>query len=182
MRLPRSTETSEFEDLIYFAAEMAIRKLMNRISGSLSSPENIDIGLLAESAPAPNNTSLNQLLALSSELNRQLEQYRHFTTIPVQPPIAVDGTSNDQRRKLTLCSLYARHLIHRPFVLYVAFQNLSPDMSRPCTPQTPQGHSPYPTPRVILEKCHICIKSCETYILNAADMLEKRTPYLFLIS
>lgn len=185
MRLPRSVEIREAEDLIYFAAEMAIRRLMNRIIGSLYSPDNIDVTLLAESAPTPNNTSLNQLLALSSELNRQLDQY--YATIPIQPPIVVDPISNDRRRRLNLRSLCARQLINRPFVLYVALQpttyatspNLQTTSSRSPTPQLP---SPCPLPRAILERCHKCIQSCEAYILNAVDMLDRRTPYLWSVS
>lgn len=34
----------------------------------------------------------------------------------------------------------------------------------------------------MLEKCHVCIQSCEAYILNAVDMLDKRTPYLWTVS
>lgn len=191
MRLPQSTDAKESEDLIYFAAELAIKRLINRIIGSLYSPENIDIGLLAESAPTPNNTSLNQLLALSSELNRQLEQY--YATIPVQPPISVDSISNDKRRRLALRSLWARHLIHRPFILYVALQpstqSPSPSVhhhasssSRSPTPQSQLHPSPYPIPRVILDKCCICIQACEAYIRNAVDKLDKRTPYLFTVA
>lgn len=183
MRLPRGVEIREAEDLIYFAAEMAIRRLMNRIIGSLYSPDNVDITLLAESTPTPNNTSLNQLLALSSELNRQLDQY--YATIPIQPPIVVDPISNDRRRRLNLRSLCARQLIHRPFVLYVALQptyvrpqNLQATSSRSPTPQLP----PYPMPRVMLERCHVCIQSCEAYILSAVDVLDKRTPYMWTVS
>lgn len=98
MRLPRSIDLSESEDLIYFAAETAIRRLMHRIIGSLYSPDNIDIALLAESAPISNNTHLNQLLALGSELSRQLDQY--YEHIPVQPPISVDPVSNERKRRV----------------------------------------------------------------------------------
>lgn len=190
MRLPRSTDISEAEDLIYFAAEMAIKRLMNRIIGSLYSPDNIDVGLLAESASAPGSTNLNQLLALSSELNRQLEQY--YATIPVQPTLAEDPTSNDKRRRLNLRSLYARHLIHRPFVLYVALQPAQQEEISPIAhhtsaswsspPQQTTQSSPYPIPRIILDKCHVCIQACEAYILSVVDILDKRTPYLWTTS
>lgn len=192
MRLPQSTNIIEFENLIYFAAELAITRLMNRIIGSLYSPENIDITMLAESSPAPNKTSLSQLLALSSELNRQLEQY--YATVPVLPPLAVDAVSNDKRRCLNLRSIYARNLIHRPFILYVALQptiGQSPSpavrhhassFSRPPAPQTQLQSSPYTIPRVILEKCHVSIQACEAYIRNAVVMLDKRTPYLFTVA
>lgn len=156
---------------------------MNRIYGSLYSPENIDIGLLTESAPMPNNTNLNQLLTLTSELNRQLEQY--YRTIPIQPPITVDPISTDKRRRLNLRYLLARQIIYRPFVLYTALQSVhqaSPlPQASPSRSPTPQ-YSPYPIPRIILDKCHICIQSCEAYIWNSVDILDKRTPYMWTAS
>lgn len=188
MRLPQSIDIGEAEDLIYFAAEMAIRRLMNRIIGTLYSPDNIDVSLLAESGLMTANTNLHQLLALSSELNRQLDQY--YATIPIQPPITVDSTSTEKRRRLNLRSIYARYLIHRPFVLYVALQpshpQPSPSIHQPSSSQapTPQplSSSPGSMPRDILEKCYICIQSCEAYILNVGDTLDRRTPYLWTVS
>lgn len=184
MRLPRGADIKESEDLIYFAAETAIRRLTNRIIGSLYSPDNVDITLLAESVPMPNITSLNQLLALSSELNRQLDQY--YSTIPIQPPIEVDSASDERRRRLHLRSLCARQLIHRPFILYVALQPTymaSSDQGQARSSRSPTPHhSPYHVPRIMLERCQVCIQSCAAYILNAADVLDKRTPYLWSVS
>lgn len=184
MRLPRNIDITESEDMIYFAAEMAIRRLMNRIIGSLYSPENIDIALLAESAPTPNNTSLNQLLALSSELSRQLDQY--YAHIPIQPPISVDPISNERRRRLHRRSLFARQLIHRPFVVYVALQ---PTCAGSPVHQHQSSRSPTPQPscsmpRIILDMCHVCIRSCEDFIHNVvdSDVLDKRSPDLWTIA
>lgn len=185
MRLPRSTDISESENLIYWTAEMAMSRLMNRIVGSLYSPDNIDIALLAESGPTPNNASINQLVALSSELNRQLEQY--CSTIPVQPPLTVDPISNGKRRRLNLRSLYARQLIHRPFVLYVALQSApqaSPLVAQASSSRSPTPQqSPYAMPRIVLEKCSVCTQSCEAYIRTAVDdVLERRSPDLWTVA
>lgn len=188
MRLPQSTDIGEAEDFIYFAAEMAIRRLLNRIVGSLYSGDSIHVGLLAETGLMTGNTNLHQLLALSSELNRQLDQY--YANIPIQPPISMDCTSTEQRRRLNLRSLYARHLIHRPFVLYVALQpphlQPSPSIHQPSSSQAPTPQ-PLPSlpgsmPQNILEKCYICIQSCEAYILNVGDILDRRTPCLWTFS
>ncbi|KAF3767418.1 hypothetical protein M406DRAFT_240758, partial [Cryphonectria parasitica EP155] len=59
--------------MIHNAGQKLLERI-NKIIGSLYSPDNVDITLLAELGPVPNNTSLNQLITLSSELNRQLEQ------------------------------------------------------------------------------------------------------------
>lgn len=212
MRLPQTVEIRESEDLIYFTAEIAIRRLMNRIIGSLYAPDNVDIALLADSAPTPGNTSLNQLLALSSELDRQLDQY--CATIPIQPSIAVDPASNDRRRRLNLRVLSARHLIHRPFVFYVALQptatatatqqtaspSLQTTSSSSRSPTSHQAHhrhrqgppasipppppspSPLPMPRLLLDRCHVCIQSSEAYIRSALDVLGSPDLHLWTVS
>lgn len=158
MRLPRSIEVCESEDLIYFTAEIAIRRLTNRIIGSLYSPDNVDMALLAESAPTPGNASLNRLLALSAELDRQLDQY--CATVPIQPPIAIDPASDDRRRRLNLRVLSARHLIHRPFVFYVALQpsaaaatTTTTQQSGPPSLQTTSSLSRSPTPHQNEHRC-----------------------------
>lgn len=184
IRLPRSVEIRESEDLIYFAAEVAMRRLMNRIYGSLYSPENIDLSLLAGHASTPNLPPLNRLLALTSELDRQLEQY--YCTIPILPPVAVDPVSTDRRRLLTLRYSYARQVIYRPFVLYVALQQPGQTVSgtrlaTPSRPPTPQVPS-FSTPRIMIERCQMCIHACEAYIWSAVDILGKRTPYLWSVS
>lgn len=174
---------SESEDLIYFAAEMAIRRLMNRIYGSLYSPENIDLSLSAEHALTPNIPPLNRLLALTSELDRQLQQY--YCTIPILPPVAVDPVSTDRRRLLSLRYSYARQIIYRPFVLYVALQPSKPTCAtrlasspRPPTPQ----HPSYLMSRMVADKCQICIQACEAHLWGAVDILDKRTPYLWSVA
>lgn len=168
-----------------------MRRLMNRIYGSLYSPESIDLSLLAghtasASASSPNAPPLNRLLALTSELDRQLEQY--YCTIPILPPLAADPVSTDTRRLLNLRYSYARQAIYRPFVLYVALQpaqTVSATSSRLATisrPSTPQLLSSFPMPRTIVEKCKICIHACEAYIWSAVEILGKRTPYLWSVS
>lgn len=181
--LPRSVETRESEHLIYFAAEVAMQRLMNRIYGSLYSPRHIDFSLAAGHAAIPNLPPLNRLLTLTSELDRQLEQY--YSTIPIIPPVAVDPVSTDRRRLLTLRYSYGRQVIYRPFVLLVALQPGQPvagtrlaTPSRPPTPQAP----PFSMPRIMIEKCQLCIQACEAYIWSAVHILGKRTPYSWSIS
>lgn len=188
MRLPQSMDFAESENLIFFTAKMALRRLTNRIIGSLYSPENVDISLLTESPPTPDNVNLNQLLALSSELNRQLDQ--HYSTIPIQPPLTTDPTSTPQRRRLHLRALFARQLIHRPFVLYVSLQppttaTVFHTASATASPIPSSSSSPapqYPIPRILLERCHTCLQSAESYIHDAGELLDKRTPHLWSVA
>lgn len=184
MPLPRSVEHSDHDDLIYFVAETAIQRLINRVHSSLYSPDNIDITVLSETVPAAANPNLNRLLAISSELNRQLEQY--YNSIPITPPLMTDPVSNERRRILNLRYHHARHIIYRLFVIYVAsYKYLQP------SPPIPQGSSRSPStqmfpispiPRTIIEKCHVCIQSCEAFLLDAVDILDKRSPYLWSVS
>jgi hypothetical protein len=109
MPLPRSVGISEHEDLIYFVAETAIQRLINRVHSSLYSPDKIDITVLSETVPAAASPNLNRLVAISSELNRQLEQY--YNSVPITPPLMTDPTSNDRRRILNLRYHHARHLM-----------------------------------------------------------------------
>lgn len=167
-----------------------MRRLMNRIYGSLYSPENIDFSLLAENASSSEIPPLNRLLILTSELDRQLEQY--YGTIPILPPIAVDPISTDKRRLLTLRYSYARQVIYRPFILYVALQQpsqyflpvptrLASPTTRSPTPQRLASTFSVPS-RIVMEKCQTCIQACEAYIWSAVEILGKRTPHLWSVS
>lgn len=172
-------DAREDHDIIYFMAETAIRKLLNRIHSSLYSTDNWDIPPLAENSPAPGSLSVHRLLALSSELNRQLEEWYYSIPANLRPPIGVESITNDRGKVLRIRYYAARHIIHRPFVLYVATQTgPSPSGS---SPATPTGGA-IPIPRVVLEKCEICIASCRNYLYNVVEMLDKRSPYLWTFS
>lgn len=177
MPLPRTLDPSETDDIIYFVAETAVRRLLNRIHSSLYSSDNSDIAAVTDPSSGPNNISLNKLMALSSELNRQLEEW--YSSIPgrVRPPIGTEPMTSERGKVLRIRYYAARHIIHRPFVLYVALQTSPAPGSQPTTPQ-PQ----YQIPRLILEKCTTCIASCEAYLYNVSEMLEKRSPYLWTFS
>lgn len=184
MPLPRSVDISDHDDLIYFVAETAIQRLINRVHSSLYSPDNTDITVLSETVPAAANPNLNRLVAISSELNRQLEQY--YNSIPITPPIMTDPVSNDRRRILNLRYHHARHIIYRLFVIYVAsykyLQPSPPILQGPSRSPSTQFFPLSPIPRIIIEKCHICIQSCEAFLRGAVDILDKRSPYLWSIS
>lgn len=178
MPLPRTLNITENNDILYFVAETAIRRLLNRIHSSLYSREHADINALAEDPAMLNNISLHKLVTLSSELNRQLEEWYHSIPGKIRPLIGTGHVANDRGKVLRIRYYAARHIIHRPFVLYVALQQSS----------TPTGHttgSPQPLlplPRVVREKCQVCIDSCQTYLYNVVEMLDKRSPYLWTFS
>ncbi|KAB5532610.1 hypothetical protein GE09DRAFT_371046 [Coniochaeta sp. 2T2.1] len=180
MPLPRTMNVTENDNIIYFVAETAIRRLLNRIHCSLYAKEHTDINALAGDPAMLTNISLSKLLSLSAELNRQLEEWYHSIPGKIRPPIGTEPVANDRGKVLRIRYYAARHIIHRPFVLYVVLQQ----------PTTPTGHptpvgSPQPLvplPRVVREKCQVCIDSCQTYLYNVVEMLDKRSPYLWTFS
>ncbi|ORY65330.1 fungal-specific transcription factor domain-containing protein [Pseudomassariella vexata] len=185
MPLPHRLDPSDEEDTINFVAETAIRRLLNRIHSSLYSPENSD---MSSSAATPSDSavkwqglSLQKLLSLSSELNRQLEQW--YTSIPdgMRPPRETEPIATDRGRVLRIRYYAARHIIHRPFVLHAVVQQQQVPQAAGSPSATPQDLCTG-LPQVVIEKCEICIDSCVTYLYNAVEMLDKRTLYLWSFS
>ncbi|KAI1377745.1 hypothetical protein F4677DRAFT_444332 [Hypoxylon crocopeplum] len=183
MRLPHSTDPTDNENTIYFIAEHAIRRLLNRIHNSLYGPD------IAQTSPNPvlpigpsqtwQNLGLQKLLALSAELNRQLEEW--YFSIPdyLRPVKGTLPLPNDRARVLRLRYYAAKHIIHRPFLLQMVsrqHEGQSPSSSTVLSPD------PYIESPVVLEKCEACIDSCVTYLYNALEMVDKRSPYLWTFS
>lgn len=175
MPLPRTLNPSESDDVLYFVAETAIRRLLNRIHSSLYAKEHTDINALADDPAILNNISLHKLVSLSSELNRQLEEWYNSIPGKFRPPIGTEPVANERGKVLRIRYYAARHIIHRPFVLHVALQSTA--NSSPGSPQPL-----LPLPRVVQDKCEMCIDSCQTYLYNVVEMLDKRSPYLWTFS
>ncbi|KAI1386410.1 uncharacterized protein F4822DRAFT_315724 [Hypoxylon trugodes] len=183
MRLPHSTDPSDNENTICFIAEHAIRRLLNRIHNSLYGPEisqkSPNIAFPTGPNQAWQSLHIQKLLSLSSELNRQLEEW--YFSIPdyLRPSKGTLPLPNDRSRVLRLRYYAARHIIHRPFLLQM--------VSRQHEDQSPMSSSvmspdPYTESPVVLEKCEACIDSCVTYLYNAIEMIGKRSPYLWTFS
>lgn len=200
MPLPRTFDPDEDEDILYFVAETAVRRLLNRIHSSIYSADNPELSALVDAtsmvAAGLASFNLNKLLTLGRELNRQLEEW--YASIPdrIRPPIGPEPQTqpllaNDRGRVLRLHYYAASHIIHRPFVLYAALRYTaggssaaSSPPSRTRTPKTtpqPQA-SPQPLPQVIQDMCEACLSSCRSYVLAAADMLDHRSPYLWTLA
>ncbi|KAI2624201.1 hypothetical protein GGR54DRAFT_565777 [Hypoxylon sp. NC1633] len=183
MRLPHSTDPTDNENTIYFIAEHAIRRLLNRIHNSLYCP---DVAQTSPNAVLPTDPNqawqslgLQRLLALSSELYRQLEEW--YISIPdfLRPAKGTLPLPNDRARVLRLRYYAARHIIHRPFLLQMVsrqHEGQSPSASAALSPD------PYSESPVVLEKCETCIDSCITYLYNVIEMIDKRSPYLWTFS
>jgi hypothetical protein len=169
MPLPHSTDACDDEKTICLIAEHAIRRLLNRIHSALYGPEVARASGLSETSTDPTdlwrNLSSQRLMGLTSELNRQLEEW--YSSIPesLRPQKGAGPLSNDRLRILRIRYYTARHIIHRPYVLQsiVRGEELS-------------------TSSAVLEKGKVCIESCLAYLYNALDMIDKRSPYLWSLS
>ncbi|KAI1334872.1 hypothetical protein F5Y15DRAFT_420492 [Xylariaceae sp. FL0016] len=183
MPLPQSAFPSDSENHIYNIAEHAVRRLLNRIHSALYSPDNCQISysiLSADPTHIWQRSSLQRLLSLSSELNRQLEEWYHSIPEYLRPPKGTGLLPNDRARVLRIRYYTARQIIHRPFLLLtVARQH---DYGSPR--HSPLlGADPYAIPvPVVQENCQTCIDSCVAYLYNAVEMIDKRSPYLWTFS
>ncbi|KAI1776897.1 hypothetical protein F4818DRAFT_362335 [Hypoxylon cercidicola] len=183
MRLPHSTDPADNENTIYFIAEHAIRRLLNRIHNSLYGPEITRTSPNPAMPAGPNQAwqslGLQKLLGLTAELNRQLEEW--YISIPdwLRPSKGTVPLPNDRARVLRLRYYAARHIVHRPFVLQLACR--PPEGQSPASSSvlSPDAYSEGP---LVLEKCETCIDSCVTYLYNAVEMIDKRSPYLWTFS
>lgn len=180
MPLPNNLELNDDDDAILFIAEMAIRRLLNRIHSSLYNPDNTDLnpglGGIVDPTLTWQGLNLQRLLALSSELNRQLEEWYSSMPEDVRPPRGVGPIGSQRRRILRIRYYAARHIIHRPFVLHTVVQQ---QMSRASTPPGMDPDLYAALPQVIIDQCEICIDSCINYLYNAVEMLDRRSPYLW---
>ncbi|KAI0022643.1 hypothetical protein F4780DRAFT_769580 [Xylariomycetidae sp. FL0641] len=176
MPLPQRTEANDNENHIYFMAENAIRRLMNRIASNLYSPDSAQYPAFSTDLQmGVGRVHLQSLLTMSSALNRQLEEW--YSSIPeyLRPPKGTDSLLNDRARILRTRYYGARQMLHRPFLQLVAVgrqEYHSPPQSPPL------GPDPY-VPPVVVERCQTCIDSCVNYLYNAVKVIDKRTPYLW---
>ncbi|KAI5917229.1 hypothetical protein F4810DRAFT_65418 [Camillea tinctor] len=184
MPLPHSTEPRDNENHIYYIAEHAIRRLLNRIHNALYGTEpghaSSYQAIVADPTVLWQGLSLQKLLSLSSELNRQLEEW--YNSIPeyLRPPKGTDPLPNDRARVLRLRYYTAQQLIHRPFLLLTVSRRQE---YRSPSHSPMSGSDPFMVPvPVVLEKCQVSINSCITYLYNATEMINKRSPYLWMFS
>ncbi len=124
---------------------------------------------MADGTARFNNTTFNKMLALSSELNCQLERWYYSIPDKLRPSIGIEPIPNRRGRVLRTRYFAARHIIHRPFVL-VLQQMLSLSHSLPTAIS------------VLLDKCEAATTSCTAYLHNMQSMLDQRSSYLWNFS
>ncbi|CAK7228073.1 hypothetical protein SCUCBS95973_006757 [Sporothrix curviconia] len=273
MPLPTSLDPDDGDNMICFIAEIAARRLSNRIHSSLYATEGNDFGqglfgmisdtdssvsgrttpghkrkradsdmpfeanVQAGSAGAglgaglgagaisaqPDNSGIGKMLPISAELNRQLEAWYEAMPDNIRPPLLAGNrtgevrarafdlgssdlaendpqwhdmqqpqhtihTLNERVQILRIHYYAARHIIHRPFVLGVAWQQQQHQQQQQQLSGRESvessGHvSPPALPPFFsadaLEKCVVCVDSCVSYLTHVLPLLERRSPYLW---
>lgn len=149
-----------------YLAEISIRRLLNRVHNSLY-PR-----MSATTLSASEDFSAEEIASVSSvcdELYRQLNSW--YESIPdiMRPPLLSDAADdNDRQTILRIRYFAARHIIYRPFVLYMVTHN--------------DHVLPAATPQVIIDKADLCLESCRTYLHNTTRILQKQSLYTWTFS
>ncbi|KAK8119059.1 uncharacterized protein PG998_003685 [Apiospora kogelbergensis] len=228
--LPRSMDMesmSDANDTVGFVAEIALRRLLNRVLNSLYSTQDIatvtsDMYFVHPFSSPPRRfstetasskwpqqhqqgLSLQKLLALSSELNRQLEQWHDSMPDGLRPPKGVEPIESERGRVLRIRYYEARYIIHRPFVIQAAFSHQQQQQQQQqgfLYPTEPSSPAPAPAsasgpaatatappamdvpliPQVVIDGCGVCIESCIAYLYNVFERLERRSAHLWSLA
>jgi hypothetical protein len=142
--------------------------LLNRVHNSLYPRKQNPLSLSSTSLTALDDFSASEIASATSvcdELHRQLKLW--YESIPVQfrPSLGEEATASDRETVLRIRYYAARHIIHRPFLLYIVTHNLQ--------------HVSDPG---ILDKARVCIESCRAYLHNTTKILVKMSQYTWTFS
>jgi hypothetical protein len=124
--------------------------------------------LPSNSPPAADEFSAAEIVSVVSvcdELHRQLNSWYESIPEPFHPSLGVEPTGNDRQTVLRIRYYAARHIIHRPFVLYVVTNDLQ-----------------HVANAVIMKKAGVCIESCRAYLHNTTEILLKQSQYTWTFS
>lgn len=133
-----------------FLAEISMRLLLNRIHYSIYSTDSLQ--------EVPNGS----LISICTELDHQLNNWHDSLPATIQPNLSSKDNANLQTYILRLRYWSAKDIIFRPFVFYVT--SLSPDIY---------------IPRIILDKCQLCLSSCRNWLLASRELLSQHTSWAY---
>ncbi|KAJ5605826.1 C6 finger domain protein [Penicillium lagena] len=167
--LPECTNLGMMQATCYLA-EISIRRLLNRIHGSLYPRKKHVLTLSSTSLMAPDDFSIDDVSSMSAvcdELHSQLELWHSSIPETFRPNLNI-GTNipelDDRREILRTRYFAARHIIYRPFVLYIVTHRMSHVSDS------------------MIAKASICIESCRSYIHSATQLLAKPSQYTWTFS
>ena len=156
MPLP-SVSNSPDSVIIYFLAEISIRRLLNRVHSTL----------YADNHDRRKVQSTGNMIDICEELNRQLETWHESIPAEARPTLGKEPPETGNEREIILRIRYyaCRHIIFRPFVLRViAGEDFGSHESQ------------------VLENCVKCISSIRMYIHNIGHELLRPSPYTWTLA
>ncbi|KAM0326687.1 hypothetical protein ACHAQA_006557 [Verticillium albo-atrum] len=164
--LPNCTKLGDMESTCYLA-EISIRRLLNRIHNSIYPRKNHVLSLSSTTLMAQGAFSTEEISSMSAvcdELHRQLDIWHSSIPEPYRPSLGIDPVGNDRGAVLRIRYFAARHIIYRPFVLYIA-----------TNPNAQKSD-------VVIEKAQLCIESCRLYLHNVTEILQRPSLYTWTFS
>lgn len=164
--LPNCTKLGELESTCYLA-EISIRRLLNRIHNSIYPKKDHVLTLSSTTLMTRDAFTAEEITSMSSvcdELHRQLDIWHSSIPERYRPPLGIDPIGHDRGAVLRIRYFAARHIIYRPFVLYIA---TNPDV---------------PKPDSFMQKAQLCIESCRIYLYNTTEILKRPSPYTWTFS
>ena len=119
--LPGCNNLNPMESTCYLA-EISIRRLLNRIHNSLYPRKRTALTLSSTSLTTSDDFSAREIssaTAVCDELHRQLDLWYESIPEPFRPILGTEPTSNDRESVLRIRYYATKHIIYRPFVLYL---------------------------------------------------------------
>ncbi|KAJ5962512.1 Transcription factor [Penicillium viridicatum] len=165
--LPDCTNLGMMQSTCYLA-EISIRRLLNRVHNSLYPSKKHVLALSSTTLTTPEEFSKDDISSISAvcdELHSQLELWHSSIPDIFRPNIEASmQESNDRQAILRIRYFAARHIIYRPFVLFLVTHDVT------CIS------------RDIVEKAGICIESCRSYIHSTTRTLKRPSQYTWTFS
>jgi hypothetical protein len=167
--LPDCTNLGLMQSTCYLA-EISVRRLLNRIHNSLYPNKAHILSLSSTTLMTPDDYTIKDLSSMETicdELLSQLEIWH--TSIPedYRPTLGVGSPAvefGNREAILRIRYFAARHIICRPFVLYITTH--------------PDEH----ISESMMKKAATCIDSCRHYIHNTTLVLQQPSPYTWTFS
>ncbi|KAJ5827887.1 Transcription factor [Penicillium robsamsonii] len=167
--LPECTNLGMMQSTCYLA-EISIRRLLNRVHNSLYPSKRRGLMLSSTTLTTPDEFSMDDISSMSAvcdELHLQLEMWHSSIPDSIRPKLNIEASmqeSNDRQAILRIRYFAARHIIYRPFVLFLVTHDVT------CISQD------------IVEKAGICIESCRCYIHSTTRILKHPSQYTWTFS
>ncbi|KAF8862705.1 hypothetical protein BDZ45DRAFT_702805 [Acephala macrosclerotiorum] len=163
INLPDCSNVNSLESTCYLA-EISVRRLLNRIHNSLYPRTSTLSSTSMAVSDVFSGRSITAVTTICDELHRQLDLWYESIPEPFRPSLEIDPLADDRETVLRIRYYASKHIIYRPFVLYVIANG---------TAQVSDS---------VLEKCGVCLQSCRLYLHSTKKMLQKPSPYTWTFS